>query len=182
MKEIKTIASALLFIFATALVVVSCKREDTYPVNEKYAGKLSAASQSLSATGCKNEDVERHFISLQYAYQLIRKFQETSKTPGALCDIMGENGWVYFESFPAEAISRILAQKGCCKFRVYNGLGEDNRLHFVMIGVNEYGFDYLKCNENRESNDSCKNINDLPLIVEMGAPCPEACSGGSGRP
>jgi hypothetical protein len=182
MKKIKTIAPAFLSIITIAFIALSCKREDAYPGYEKNAAKFNAVSQNLSAAGCKNEDVEKHFISLQYAYQLIHKFQETSKTPGALCDIMGENGWVYFESFPAEAISRILTQRGCCKFRVYNGLGEDNRLHFVMVGVNEYGFDYLKCNERSESNDSCKNINDLPLIVEMGAPCPEACSGGSGRP
>ncbi len=182
MKKIKTIAPAFLILIATALIAISCKREDTYPGYEKNAAKFNTASQNQSATVCKNDDVERHFITLEYANQLISKFQQTSRIPGALCEVMGENGWIYFETFPVEAISRLLAQRGCCKYRVYNGLGEDNRLRFVMVGVNEYGFDYLKCTNTRESNDSCKNINDLPLIVEMGAPCPEACTGGGVTP
>lgn len=164
------------------MVVLSCKREDTYSGYEKNKVQANWSAQNLSAGGCNNGNVEKHFITPEFAYELIHRYQQASRVPGMLGGIFDENGWLYFETFPAEVISRILAQRGCCRFRIYNGLGEDNRLRFVMVGVNEYGFDYLKCKSNRDNNDSCKNINDLPLIVEMGSPCPEACAGGNVGP
>jgi len=179
MAQMKRITLIFLMIIITVMVVLSCKREDTYAGYEKNKVQANWSSQNLSAGGCNNGDVEKHFITPEFAYELIRRYQQASRIPGMLGRIFDENGWLYFETFPAEVISRILAQRGCCRFRVYNGLGEDNRLRFVMVGVNEYGFDYLKCNSNRDNNDSCKNINDLPLIVEMGSPCPEACAGGN---
>jgi len=171
----------LLFVMAS-LIVVSCKREDTYyrttnGYNKKNSGNQTNNSNSIIS--CGNTDMERHFISVEYAYELINNYQQAAKKSNALCSAFDDGGWVYSETFPADAIQRILNQEGCCKFRIYNGLDSDNRLHLVMTGVNESGYDILSCNavNTSGSSDSCGGINTLELIVEMGAPCPQACAG-----
>lgn len=96
-----------------------------------------------------------------------------------MCNLFNRSGWVYAETFPAEVIAKIISQPGCCRFRIYNGIDDDNRLHLVMVGVTEKGADVLYCNGGTQGNgadkDSCDGTANLDLIAEMGLPCPEAC-------
>lgn len=173
----KTIKTSFLIIAVVSVIIIACKRENGFFENSSTTGSNNLTKLNQPVSVCRNENVDRHFISIQYAFDLINNYQAAAREPGKLCELFSEGGWVFSETFPQEAIRRVLDQQGCCKFRIYNGLDKDNRLHLVMTGVNEFGSDILYCTKNGGSRDSCNNINNLNLIVEMGAPCPEACTG-----
>lgn len=176
MSTMKRYQHFFLLLFLGSYLALSCRREDVYyqgPYsNDKTAPSLSARSL---ATGCNNPNIEQHFISIEYAYELVDNYHRAVRE-GRLCETLNEKNWLFTETFPAEAIQKLLEQPGCCKFRIYNGLDKENRVHFVMVGVSARGGDVLYCSDPNANRDSCKE-GDLPVIVEMGAPCPEACSG-----
>jgi hypothetical protein len=184
MTLIKKITAICLTFVITIIIALSCKRDDNFLRIEKPPVEANKAIQNLETVGCNNGNVGMHFITPAFAYELIQRYQQATTIPGNLGAIFDQNGWLFFETFPAEAISMVLAQNGCCRFRVYNGLGSDNKMRFIMVGVNEFGYDYLKCTFGQvpPPAGSCDNIGDLSLIVEAGAPCPpgvsECCEGG----
>ena len=172
------IAAALLL---TMAVFTSCKRDEVASnpyQTQNNASQRQETNAPLTNT-CGNTNLQEHYISLTYAYQLVRNYQQASRQRGEICNIFDTGSWVLSESFPAEVIQAILNQPGCCRFRVYNGLDTDNRQHFVIVGVNESGSDVLFCNSSPTTTSSidCANISNLGLIVEMGNPCPQSCSG-----
>lgn len=182
LNQLKPAFIAVALLLTVSTVFTSCKREEVvqnpYQSENTIASRQAAQLQQL-ATTCGNSDLQQHYISLSYAYQLVRNYQQASRNRGEICNIFDNGAWVLSESFPAEVIQNILNQPGCCKFRVYNGLDTDNRQHFVIVGVNESGSDILFCNSSPTTSSSspCANINNLGLIVEMGNPCPQSCSG-----
>lgn len=176
-------------IIALVLFTHSCKRNTIQEETEtKSAGNTAntamrlvnnAVEPTTSACGVSSTN---HFISLQYARQLVNNYQIASRTPGRVCQLFDQGGWVLSETFPAAVIQAILSQPGCCRFRIYNGIDTDKRLHLVIVGVNSMGRDVLRStltgpaasNTNEPLPD---NPDDLNLIVEMGVPCPQACDG-----
>jgi hypothetical protein len=180
LNQLKPAFIAVAFLL-TVTVLNSCKRDDVAPNPNQVENNGFASRQANTAAlinTCGTSNLQENVISLSYAYQLVRNYQEVSKSKGGLCNTFDNGTWVLSETFPAEAVQSILNQRGCCKFRIYNGLDTDNRLHLVMVGVNSLGSDILFCNSTTGStSDACANIGDLGLIVEMGNPCPQSCSG-----
>ncbi len=182
LNQLKTAFIAAAFLLTVTTLFTSCKRDDVtpnpYQTEQTTASRQAAQMQQLT-TSCSNSDLQQHYISLTYAYQLVGNYQRASRNKGEVCNIFDNGAWVLSEAFPAEVIQSILNQPGCCKFRVYNGLDSDNRQHFVIVGVNESGSDVLFCNSSPTTSNSspCANINNLGIIVEMGNPCPQSCSG-----
>lgn len=175
MKIFRLFFSVLVLV---SFFAISCKRDEVYYQQDAALKNASSVSRLQGAAICIPAKLDQHFITQGYAYEMIRNYQ-TAVRRGGLCEGFGESGWVFSETFPAAAIQMLLDQRGCCNFRIYNGLDKDNRLHMIMVGVNDKGADILYCNGggNHLGSDSCYNATELNLIVEMGAPCPEACSG-----
>ncbi len=167
----------MLSLVGISLFIFSCKQDQSlFNIDD---AKHVKSINGLNNLDCGNEDAASHFITLDYAYSMINNFQEAVKRPNGLCDIIGEGGsWVYAETFPRESVQLILDQAGCCRFRIYYGLDRDNRMHQIMVGVTSKGEDILYAKKAGTTNpDSDNDPNKLPLIVEIGVPCPEACGG-----
>jgi len=178
MKTINQLKTAFIAGISLLSVFTSCKKGEAY--SNPYQPESSAGLQQTNTAmpGCGNDNLQKHFISIDYGYKLIDNYRKAAEKEGGINAIYNAGGWVLAETFPAEAVQRILSQKGCCKVRIYNGIDSDNRQHLVMVGVNEYGVDVFYCNgHGAASEDSCINIDQLGLIVEMGSPCPESCGG-----
>lgn len=166
---------------AMLLCLAACKRNRLNETNDVQAEatELRARAQNarLSAdlpTTCGVSSVN-HFITLQYAYQLVNNYRLASRIPGRVCQLYDQGGWVLAETFPANVVQLILNQPGACSFRVYNGLDTDKRQHLVMVAVDQYGRDVLS--RNMIASGIMPDNPETELIVEMGAPCPQACEG-----
>ncbi len=179
MKQSKYLKTLFATITIAITIFFSCKKQGIQePEVFKAAGTAGKANpvQQTTAT-CSGDDGE-HFITMDYAYALIRNYQKAVHE-GKICDNFNTGGWTYAETFAAEVIQQILSQPGCCRFRIYNGLdANDNRLHLVLVGVNQYGSDILYCNDDSLHPDpgQCGGTGDLNLIGEKGLPCPEGCN------
>jgi hypothetical protein len=163
------------------LSLAACKRNKLNETNDVQAEATELRSRAENARlsadlppTCGVSNVN-HFISLQYAYQLVNNYRLASRIPGRVCQLFDEGGWVLAETFPATAVQAILNQPGTCSFRVYNGLDTDKRQHLVMVAVDQYGRDVLS--RNQMNNGIMPDDPETGLIVEMGAPCPQACEG-----
>jgi hypothetical protein len=166
---------------AILLSLAACKRNKLNETNDVQAEatelRTRAENARLSADlppTCGVSSVN-HFITLQYAYQLVDNYRMASRVPGRICQLFDQGGWVLAETFPATVIQAILNQPGICSFRVYNGLDTDRRQHIVIVGVDQYGRDVLS--RNQMINGVMPDNPETELIVEMGAPCPQACTG-----
>jgi hypothetical protein len=173
---------------AIMLSLAACKRNKLNETNDVQAEATELRNRAENARltaadlppTCGVSSVN-HFISLQYAYQLVNNYRLASRIPGRVCQLYDQGGWVLAETFPANVVQLILSQPGTCSFRVYNGLDTDKRQHLVMVGVDQYGRDVLS--RNQLTNGTLPDNGIMPddpetdLIVEMGAPCPQACEG-----
>jgi hypothetical protein len=182
--------SAVLGISAVLVCTTACKRDrmnETKDNQTEAAGLRSRAQNAKLASDAElpptcGVSTVNHFITLQYAYQLVNNYRLASRIPGRVCSLYDQGGWVLAETFPAPVIQLILSQPGICSFRVYNGLDTDKRQHLVLVGVDQYGMDPLSRNSvapgMASSSDSIMPDNPAgEIIVEMGAPCPQACDG-----
>jgi hypothetical protein len=165
-------------------VLASCKRESVSP--NSYGVENSSTNSLRQANnltvGCGSENLQQHFITMDYAFELVNNYQAASKK-GEISSKFDKGGWILAESFPAEVIQKVINQPGCCKFRIYNGLDKDNRQHMIIVGVNEFGADILSYNGRKRlgqslmRSDSAVNLDNLEVVVEMGSPCPMSCPG-----
>ncbi len=166
---------------AIMVSLVACKRNQLNETNDVQAEATELRARAENARlstdlppTCGVSSVN-HFITLQYAYQLVDNYRIASRIPGRVCQLFDRGGWVLAETFPATVIQAILNQPGICSFRVYNGLDTDSRQHIVIVGVDQLGRDVLS--RNQTSNGIVPDDPETGLIVEMGAPCPQACEG-----
>lgn len=75
---------------------------------------------------------ENHYVTVAEASQLTRNYRETIE--------QGEMKGAFFGS---GIYRKILAQDGCVGIHIYHGLHNDGSRTFVLVGVDEYGFDLL---------------------------------------
>ncbi len=90
---------------------------------------------------------ENHFVTLAEAAQLIRNYQ------GSIG--YGEMKGAFFGS---GIFRKILSQEGCVGIHIYHGIHEDGSPTFVLVGIDEHGFDLLS-----------------GVIGQMAMYCPPAC-------
>jgi hypothetical protein len=166
-------------------VGTACQREslaEQSTANPAIAQRQLAEAMATTISTTCGGPATPHLISLAYAYQLVNNYRIASRIPGRICQLYNQGGWVLAETFPASAIQAILAQANTCSFRIYNGLDTDNRQHLVLVGADSLGRDVLFNNRpggtrTDEETGLANNTPLLPIIVEMGLPCPQACTG-----
>jgi hypothetical protein len=75
---------------------------------------------------------ENHYVTLAEASQLTRNYRISMKE--------GEAKGAYFGG---DIFRKILTQLGCVGVRIYFGMHDDGTQTFVLVGVDEYGFDLI---------------------------------------
>lgn len=75
---------------------------------------------------------ENHYVTLAEASQLTRNYRISMKE--------GEAKGAYFGG---GIFKKILSQSGCVGVRIYFGMHDDGTQTFVLVGVDEYGFDLI---------------------------------------
>ena len=90
---------------------------------------------------------ENHYVTLAEASQLTRTYRDTI-----------EQGEAKGAFFGAGIFRKILAQDGCIGIHIYHGIHDDGSPTFVLVGIDEYGFDLLS-----------------GTIGQMAIPCPPWC-------
>lgn len=84
-------------------------------------------------------------------------------------DYQGRDILPLSETFRAEAIRSILAVPGCAGVRLYYGMDENDKVHLIVVAVNENNEDILP-----EANTQAQNEEDIPILEEAFR-CPPAC-------
>jgi hypothetical protein len=104
-----------------------------------------------------------HFISLQTAVDMTSLYQTNRETilakPYQNRDILAIN-----ETFHRDAIDTLLATPDCKGIRIYPGMDEDERVHFILVAVDKDNEDILP-----------SATNEVPVIVEVAQRCPPTC-------
>jgi len=98
------------------------------PLNSDSWKKAASAKRSTKVFTGK----ENHYVTLAEASQLTRSYRETI-----------EQGDIKGAFFGAGIFRKILLQDGCVGIHIYHGIHNDGSPTFVMVGVDEYGFDIL---------------------------------------
>jgi hypothetical protein len=75
---------------------------------------------------------ENHYVTLAEASQLTRTYRESI-----------EDGDVKGAFFGSGIFRKILAQDGCVGIHIYHGIHNDGSPTFVLVGINEYGYDLV---------------------------------------
>ncbi|MFT3982225.1 MAG: hypothetical protein QM687_17275 [Ferruginibacter sp.] len=106
----------------------------------------------------------QHFISLQTAIDMTSRYRSNSE----LILDSAYRGRAIFplnETFHRDAIESLLAIEGCAAVRIYYGMDETEKVHAVLVPVNENNEDILPFSK----------TNTDPAIVEVGQRCPPSC-------
>ncbi len=90
--------------------------------------KAASAKRSIKMFSGK----ENHFVTVAEASQLTRTYRESI-----------EDGAVKGAFFGGGIFRKILAQDGCVGIHIYHGIHSDGSPTFVLVGINEYGYDLL---------------------------------------
>ena len=155
---------------------LGCKREVAAASAKAIVLTKALDMSSVSLEDYCNSPAAQHAISLDTALKLIKNYQNAIKIPGKLCQLYERAAHIVkAETFPATIIKAILNQANVCALRIYNGLGDDNMQHLVIVGVNSNGYDVISANQ------AAMNVSaagpTAGLICEMGTPCPYICNG-----
>lgn len=75
------------------------------------------------------------------------------------------------ETFRAEAINAVLAVPGCAGVRLYYGMDENEKVHLIMVAVNDANEDMLPLSQMLDEEDDDE---DAP-ILEQAFRCPPVC-------
>jgi hypothetical protein len=169
----------VLYLLVATIVLGSCQKQSAQ--NETASNPLNARSSEFKtetdgATVCSGTGLN-HFISLGEAKKMIDRYQIAVRNRTAAA-IYNEGVWVNAETYSGDAIQKILSQPGCCKFRIYNGIGDDKMQHLIIVGTNPAGEDILYRSSLAIGTASTNAGDDPPpLIVNTGMPCPVVCGG-----
>jgi hypothetical protein len=173
----KTRQVCYLLIFS--ILLGSCQKQASQnenSTNPLFARAADYRTETDGATECTGTGLN-HFISLGAAIKMIDRYQLAVRN-GTAAIIYNEAVWVNAETYSGDAIQKILSQPGCCKFRIYNGIGDDKMQHLIIVGTNPAGEDVLY-RSLRPAGTANTNAGDdpPPLIVNTGMPCPVVCGG-----
>lgn len=159
---------------------LGCKREATAVPTKATALAKAIGAPRVNVDDYCNSPAAQHSISLDTALRFIRNYQNAIRIPGKLCQLYERAAHIVkAETFPATIIKAILNQPNVCALRIYNGLGDDNMQHLVIVGVNSNGYDVISAS--KVPNQAAMNAGAVGatagLICEMGTPCPYVCNG-----
>jgi len=73
------------------------------------------------------------------------------------------------ETFESDAINKLLGTPGCEFLRIYYGMKENLEVDAILVAANAEGEDILP------GEDSETTATDVPIILEDGIRCPQAC-------
>ena len=106
------------------------------------------------------------FISIADAKKMIEKYRE-EKENLLQPEFQGQDIIVYSETFDRAQFDTILAKPGCVQLRIYYGMGEDMKVHAIVVGADENGQDVLMGETPaEEENDD---------VIENSLRCPPSC-------
>lgn len=107
-----------------------------------------------------------HLITLQQAKDMVQRYRREKKSILS-GNYRGKEILVDCETFPREAIEKILNQSSCAYLRAYYGMNVNNALHLVLVGADKDGNDLLPDGEQASEEE--------PPIVDEGQACPPNC-------
>jgi len=124
------------------LMLASCKDEGSHEVvtkscvdekdyNSEYAKQLNSINHFISA-----EEGMKYTQSFERAEQAILSGQY--KGDSTL--------FASYETFNLKAIDSLLCQQNAVGFRIYTGLDDKGKIHYVLVGVRSDGTDVLQSN------------------------------------
>lgn len=112
-----------------------------------------------------------HFISLQEAIAMTTLYRQERETI-LESDYRNQNILPIAESFGRSAFDTVLAQTGCAGLRIYYGMGEDLKVHAIIVATDTNGHDLLPAG-------NLLNEEDEEVIIERGNRCPDLCDSSS---
>lgn len=81
----------------------------------------------------------------------------------------GQNILAVCETFNRAAFDTLLAETNCTSIRVYYGMGDDLKVHAIIVGVNSDNQDILPSTGLTAMSDTD------PVIIEEAFRCPDYC-------
>lgn len=107
-----------------------------------------------------------HFISLTTATDLTSRYRSDHNS--ILATAFQNQGILPLsETFNAADIKALLTQAGCEALRIYYGMDDNDKVHAVLVGVNEDNEDILPSQRDIDPG--------VDIIVEEGQRCPVIC-------
>jgi len=115
-----------------------------------------------------------HFISVEKAKKLKKLFKE-KKAQLINPEIQATDVIPDSETFDRAAIDRLLALPGCVGIRIYSGLDEEDKLHSILVGVDENGNDLIIPDTTTSTLTATTLTEEGGLVVEDAVRCPPNC-------
>ena len=114
-----------------------------------------------------------HFISLGQAIQMTTLYRKEKEN--ILADpYKGLNILSNSETFDAAPFLTLLGKPECKSLRIYFGMGDDLKIHAIIVAVNANNEDILPLIASG-SGAPASSLDDPGDIVEEGISCPPAC-------
>lgn len=105
-----------------------------------------------------------HIITLKEAAAMTKRFRDNINTV-IVPSLVGESIVANSETFDAGSIKKVLSQTDCIKLRLYYGMGENLKVHAIIVGVNSKDEDMLPTQVLGNDDD----------ILDEGIRCPPIC-------
>ncbi len=113
----------------------------------------------------KNESTSPHSISLAQAVAMTTLYRSEKNV--ILEDRVPPDTLALSETFPREALDKLLAVERCASIRIYFGMSENLQIHSILVAADENNQDILPF----EMYSSAQT----GLIIEDGKRCPPEC-------
>ena len=107
-----------------------------------------------------------HFISLQEAVDMTTLYRAEHENI-LKTEYQNQNILARSEAFERAAFDTLLAKNGCAGLRIYYGMGEDLKVHAIIVPTDSNGDDILPAQTLLEEEGED--------IAERGIRCPDLC-------
>jgi hypothetical protein len=129
----------------------------------------------------------KHFISLDKAKKMTALYRK-EKDNIVTNEHKEKKTLPLCESFDAEPFRVLLNKQGCVGIRIYCGMDDEKKVHFIVVGINDKNEDILPDEQSTNllstavsntttsdttSTDDTTTTGDS--IIEDGIPCPPSC-------
>jgi hypothetical protein len=117
------------------------------------------------------------FISLQDAIDMTTAYRASNET---ILKTQYQNQSILplSEAFGRDVFDSVLGISGCEGLRIYYGMGEDLKVHAIIVATDENGDDILP-EENFSSSPAFATEEGGGYIIENGNRCPDTCPASS---